>query len=178
MINFLTIFVEEGIAGAMLPDDVDVVVQTQEDPGFISRLIRVPKKKRSRKDMPPKVPDEGYVSISVGEASASVLPLSQSTPISMVSVDTIFAIGQKVSLLHKDNPSEVVGEGTITALPGSNTFHTRTTKRDHYRIDVGCVFDKDAPLLEPNLDDDPPQLTLGQALGTSTLWIGDRMQML
>jgi hypothetical protein len=81
-------------------------------------------------------------------------------------------------LLHKDNPSEVVGEGTITALPGSSTFHTGTTRRDHYRIDVGRGFDKDAPLLEPNLDDDPPQLTLGQALGTSTLWIGDRMQML
>ena len=49
MIIFLTIFVEEGIAGAMLLDDVDVVVQTQEDPGFISRLIRVPKKNVPRK---------------------------------------------------------------------------------------------------------------------------------
>ena len=129
-------------------------------------------------------------SVQFGLCVPNSATLEPSLPSSGVAIETVeleghsvegvpsFAVGQVVELLHKDNSEEVVGRGTILALLGAGSFHTLKTKKDHYRINVFQAIDESAPLMEPNMADDPPQILLGQAVGTSTLWRYDCLRAL
>ncbi|KAL3675550.1 hypothetical protein R1sor_025498 [Riccia sorocarpa] len=81
-----------------------------------------------------------------------------------------FEVGDEVELREVKNGRIILGVGRIMGLAGKSTFHSQKIQPGYANILVIKVFAPDAPLVVPNLDDDPPQRVLSDAVGSSVLW--------
>ncbi|KAL3692931.1 hypothetical protein R1sor_006582 [Riccia sorocarpa] len=82
----------------------------------------------------------------------------------------LFEVGDEVQLREVKNGRIILGVGRIMGLAGKSTFHSQIIQPGYANILVIKVFAPDAPLVVPNLDDDPPQRVLSDAVGSSVLW--------
>ena len=68
-----------------------------------------------------------------------------------------FELGEKVKLLHAVHDIEVA-VATISSTTNSNVLHNRLQPHGYYKVSIEDAIVGDAPLMLPNMDDNPPQL--------------------
>lgn len=78
-------------------------------------------------------------------------------------------LGDRVKLKHLVS-GETCAEGVVAGLYKTHEFHGSIIKPPYVRIQVEEVMKPFQELPVPNKKDEPPQLTLGDVLGTGCLW--------
>ena len=88
-----------------------------------------------------------------------------------------FEVSEKVKLLHAVQDIEVAVV-TISSTPSSSVLHNRLHLHGYYKVSIKDAIVGDAPLMLSNMDDDPPQLLVQDAIQSMTTWQCDRLRKL
>ena len=86
-----------------------------------------------------------------------------------------FELDEQVQLLHPINGT-VVAIAKISSIATSGQLHNRLQPNGYYKVSIQEALVDEAPLMITNMDDDPPQLVVRDAVGTMTAWKWDRIQ--
>ena len=90
-------------------------------------------------------------------------------------IPLVYMVGKQVKLLHPMR-DVVVAIATIRkGLGADNIMHNRQQPEGFYVVAIYEIMDGNAPLMIPNMDDDPPQQVIEDAKGTTTSWRWDRI---
>ena len=85
-----------------------------------------------------------------------------------------FEVGKKVKL-HVVQDIEVA-VATISSTTSSTVLHNRLQPQGFYKVSIEHAIVGDAPLMLPNMDDNPPQLLVQDAIMTMIAWRCDRLR--
>ena len=88
----------------------------------------------------------------------------------------VHMVGKQVKLLHPMRDVVVANATIRKGLGTDNIMHNRQQPEGFYVVAIDAILDGDAPLMIPNLDDDPPQQFVEDAKGTTTSWRWDRIR--
>ena len=80
-----------------------------------------------------------------------------------------FELDEQVQLFHPINDTEVA-IAKISSIATSSQLHNRLQPNDYYKVSIQEALVDEAPLMITNMDDDPPQLIVRDAIGTMTAW--------
>ena len=64
----------------------------------------------------------------------------------------------------------------ISSIATSGQLHNWLQPNGYYKVSIQEALVDEAPLIITNMDDDPPQLVVRDAVGTMTAWKWDRIQ--
>ena len=88
-----------------------------------------------------------------------------------------FEVGERVGLLHSME-NIMVAIAKISSTAAIPELYNRLQPEGFYKVSIEEVLVDEAPLMITNVNDDPPQLFVRDALGTLTTWKRDRIQRL
>ena len=86
-----------------------------------------------------------------------------------------FELDEQVRLLHPIKDT-VVAIAKISSIATSGQLHNRLQPNGYYKVSIQEALIDEALLMITNMDDDPPQLVVRDAVGTMTAWKWDRIQ--
>ena len=82
---------------------------------------------------------------------------------------SIYLVGEQVKLLHIMRDVVVANATIRKGLRADNIMHNRHQPEGFYVVSIHEILDGNAPLMIPNMDDDPPQQLVGDANGKMIL---------
>ena len=88
-----------------------------------------------------------------------------------------YEVGEKVKLLHVVQDIEVA-VATISSTTSSSVLHNRLQPHGYYKVSIKDAIVGDALLMLLNMDNDPPQLLVQDAIWSMIAWRCDRLQKL
>ena len=88
-----------------------------------------------------------------------------------------FEVGERVGLVHSME-NIMVAIAKISSTAAIRELHNRLLLEGFYKVFIEEVLVDEAPLMITNVNDDPLQLFVRDALGTLTAWKRDRIQRL
>ena len=115
------------------------------------------------------VSQEASTSHGTGNDDTSIILETQEADISG------FEVGEKVKLFHVVHDIEVA-VATISSTTSSTVLHNWLQPQGFYKVSIKHAIVGDAPLMLPNMDDDPPQLLVHDAIMTMTVWRCDPLR--
>ena len=86
-----------------------------------------------------------------------------------------FKLDKRVELLHHIDDT-IVTIAKISSIAAVDQLHNRLQPEDYYKVSIQDAIVDDTPLMITNIDDDPPQLFVQNAIGTMTAWKWDRIR--
>ena len=88
-----------------------------------------------------------------------------------------FEVGERVVLLHSME-NIMVAIAKISSIAAIGELHNRFQLEGFYKVSIEEVIVDEAPLMITNVNDNPLQLFVQDALGTMTAWKRNRIQRL
>ena len=86
-----------------------------------------------------------------------------------------FELDEQVRLLHPIKDT-VVAIAKMSSIATSGQLHNRLQPNGYYKVPIEEALVDEAPLMITNMDDDPPELVVRDAIGTMTAWKWDHIQ--
>ena len=118
----------------------------------------------------------GTIAVSQGSLGQKNLEFDPTITI-LETQETIhgFELNEQVQVLHPIKDT-VVAIAKISSIATSGQLHNRLQPNGYYKVSIQEAFVDEAPLMITNMDDDPPQLVVRDAVGTMTAWKWDHIR--